>query len=129
LVKFGPERKAKRNKTAIVMSIIFLLTVALLIMTLLGRVGWILENHTAFSLALGLGVWFVFAVIAYWGSFRRLYPIGFACAAAITWSELTDNAIPFLSVGFALLIIGLVQLALFLRQYPLLDGTGLREDG
>ena len=127
LVKFGPARKAKRKKTAAVMSIIFLLTAALVIMTLTGQVGWIRENHTAFSLLLGLGVWFVFTVIAYWGDFRRLYPIGFAFAAAITWSELTNDPIPFLVVGSSLLIVGLVQLVLFLRRYPLLHETGFRE--
>ncbi|KPJ93485.1 MAG: hypothetical protein AMS18_05620 [Gemmatimonas sp. SG8_17] len=127
LVKFGPERKAKRKRTAVVMSTIFLLTVTLLIMTLLGRVGWIRENHTAFSFALGLGVWFVFAVMAYWGDSRRLYLIGFAFAVAITASELSDDPIPFLGVGSCLLIVGLVQLALFLRRYPLIPETDFRE--
>jgi hypothetical protein len=127
LVKFGPERKAKRKKTAILMGTIFLLTVALLIMTLTGRVAWIRENHTAFSFALGLGVWFVFAVIAYWGDFGRLYLIGCVFAAAITGSELSDEPIPFLVVGLCLLIVGLVQLALFLRRYPLLRESEFRE--
>lgn len=92
-----------------------------MIITLLERVGWFRETHAAFSLLLGVGVWFVFAAIAYWGDFRRLCLIGFAFAAGITWSELSDEPIPFLVVGFSLLIVGLVQLALILRWNPLLQ--------
>jgi hypothetical protein len=119
IVKFGPERRARKKKTALIASIAVLATVGLLVLTLTGRVGWIRQNHVAFSILLGVGVWLVFIVMAYMQDFTRLYAIGALFAAAITASELLDSSLPLLIAGATAFTSGLVQLVRFLRRYPL----------
>lgn len=121
-VRFGPERRAKRKKTAFVASVAVLITMGLLALTMAGRVGWIRDNHTAFSLLLGAGVWLVFIVMAYMQDFNRLYAIGALFAGAIAARELLDNRIFLLIAGLVASAFGIVLLVQFLRKYPLPAG-------
>jgi hypothetical protein len=131
MVKFGPERTAKRKRTAFVASIAVLITAGLLVLTIAGRVGWIRDNHTAFSVLLGVGVWLVFIVMAYMQDFTRLYAVGALFAGAIATRELLDNSIPLLIAGLVASTSGITLLVQFLRKYPLpgseLDGTNQSE--
>jgi hypothetical protein len=119
IVKFGPERRKKRKKTAFVASVAVLITMGLLGLTMAGRVGWIRDNQTAFSFLLGAGVWLVFIVMAYMQDFNRLYAIGALFAGAIAARELLDNRIFLLIAGLVASAFGIVLLVHFLRKYPL----------
>jgi len=131
IVKFGPERRAKRRKTAFVASVAVLITMGLLALTMAGRVGWIRDNHTAFSVLLGAGIWLVFIVMAYMQDFNRLYAIGALFAVAVAARELLDNSILLLIAGVVASASGTVLLVQFLRKYPLpagkLDGPNQSE--
>lgn len=129
LVKFGPERRARRRKTALIASFAVFATVALLVLTLTGRAGWISDNHTAFSILLGLGIALVFGFFAYMQDFRRLYLLGTIFAAAIMFAELSGNRIPILVGGVAATASGLLLLTRFMRRYPIPTETELRSNG
>ncbi len=127
LVKFGPERRAKRRKTVFIASVAVLLTMLLLAFTMAGRIGWIRDNHTAFSFLLGAGIWLIFSVMAYMQDFHRLYVIGGLFAVAIATSELLGSSVPLLITGLLAFTGGAVLFVRFLRRYPLplaeLNGT------
>ena len=129
LVEFGPERRAKKRKTALIATVAVIATVALLVLTLTGNIGWIRDNHTAFSILLGAGIWLVFSFFAYMQDFQRLYMLGALFATAIMLSELLNNPIPILVAGVAACISGLVQLKRFLARYPLPTEAELGSNG
>ena len=129
LVEFGPQRRARKRKTALIATVVVLGTVALLVLTLTGNVGWIRDNHTAFSILLGVGDWLVFSFFAFMQDFQRLYILGALFAAAITLTELLDSPIPILVAGVAACIAGLILLKRFLRRYPLPTEAELGSNG
>jgi hypothetical protein len=129
LVEFGPERKARKRKTALIATVAVLATVALLVLTLTGNIGWIRDNHTAFSILLGVGIWLVFSFFAYMQDFQRLYTLGALFATTITLSELLDTSIPILVAGVAACISGLILFKRFLGRYPLPTEAELGSNG
>jgi hypothetical protein len=128
-VKFGPKRKAKLNWVRVVLLLSVLVGAGVFVAGLAvrsDRPEWL--NASFFLPA----AWVVNAVVvfslgAYFLDFSRLYLIGVLYALAvpldILFRQLTDIDLSFLAFGvpaMVILIVGLVMLARFLRDYPLL---------
>jgi len=129
LVEFGPGRRARKRNTALIATFAVAATIVLLVLTITGNVGWIRDNHTAFSILLGVGIWLVFSFFAYMQDFQRLYGLGALFATAITLSELSDSPIPVLVAGVVACVSGLTLLRRFLGRYPLPTDAELRGNG
>ena len=132
LVKFGSARRARSKRLAIIMAVPLLATLVLFFMTATGTgpAGWTM-SRTVFGLGLGIGIWLVFATIAFLSDQRRLYAVGFVMAASIASRELLDRPLMYLLGGGLLLVYGLTLFVRFIRQYPQLTNaelSGLSED-
>jgi hypothetical protein len=117
-VKFGAERKAKLRKLRVMAVVAFALTVALLVITILG-VDWIPKQRVLFGIGLGTMIALIFAAVAYWKDFPRLYAVGVVIGSAFTVTELLDSPLPLLVAGGAVLAVGLAILVAFMRKYPI----------
>ncbi|UCF40112.1 MAG: hypothetical protein JSW43_10260 [Gemmatimonadota bacterium] len=117
-VKFGPARRAKLRNLRLLAVLVFALTIALLIVTLRGS-AWVREYHVLLSFGLGALIALLFAAVAHWKDFPRLYLVGLIVGTAFTLTELLDSPLPMLVAGGAVLAVGLVILVSFLRKYPL----------
>mgnify|MGYP001091461363 CR=1 FL=1 len=128
-VKFGPKRKAKLSWVMVILFISVLVGAGVFVAGLAmrpDRPGWL--NATFFlPAAWVVNTIVVFSLGAYFLDFNRLYLIGVMYALAvpldILFRQLTDIDLSFLAYGvpaMVILIVGLVMLARFLRDYPLL---------
>jgi hypothetical protein len=128
-VKFGPRRKAKLNWVRVVLFISVLVGAGVFVAGLAvrsDRPEWL--NASFFLPA----AWVVNAIVvfslgAYFLDFSRLYLIGVLYALPvpldILFRKFTDIDLSFLAFGapaMVILIVGLVMLVRFLRDYPLL---------
>jgi hypothetical protein len=127
-VKFGPKRKAKLSWVMVILFISVLVGAGVFLVASAmrgNRPGWL--NAAFFAPA----VWVVNALVvfslgAYFLDFSRLYLIGVMYALAmpldIVFRKVTDIDLSFIAFGIpamVILIVGLVMLARFLRDYPI----------
>ena len=130
MVKFGPKRKAKRNKLAVVTSIVVIPSTVLLVLAILHKIPVALVNwlNTPYGspLAFGLLVLIIFYVGAYFSDFKRLYIYGAMFAISMFFSELSYiynrsllwHFLPFAICGGIFLAVGLIYLKKFVNKYP-----------
>ncbi len=123
--KFSAERRSKKKKTRIVLTIsvvfgliVFLSTVANI---------FPLKSNIHFgAVAFGANAIIVFSLMAYFLDFNRLYLYGWFFAASIFLVESSrsivgstyDNVIGFGLFGIIMIFIGAVYFIRFLRKYP-----------
>jgi hypothetical protein len=121
LVEFGAERKVKKMKIAAVLTMTFLLGLALYVVVTLssGALEWLGEQPVLFPVGVGVMIVSVFSLMAYWLDFERLYLMGLVFAVAFTTMMLLHNPIVFFLAGAVVLVPGLFIFVRFLRRYPL----------
>lgn len=142
-VRYGPERKARLKRLSIAMGLIFLLTVALLITTVLAiRRGPLLDSPPDWGLELdpvdtaaGIFILAIFSLIGYMNDYPRLYLYGALLGLGyITSTYLQDQTgmafyWPWAFVGALVVVIGLITFVRFLRKFPELAEPVLNDIG
>lgn len=137
LVKFGSDRKKRLKRLAIGMAIIFLLTVGLFVLTLLGtRRGSLLDSPIQWPYELdlvhtGAGIFIlgIFSLIGYMNDHPRMYLygalFGFGYILSTYIQDQTGTLFywPFAISGLVVAIIGLTLFSRFLQKYPLQEPT------
>jgi hypothetical protein len=123
-VKFGPERRRKRTRLAVVMSMFVLLNVLLIFLTVAAKNnphtwGRFMPSELALNLFIGVYVGAAMAIIAYYKDFQRGYYIALVFALTFAGVEFLDNPAVFWIGGGLVFIPGLVLLVRFLRQHPI----------
>jgi hypothetical protein len=120
MVKFGSGRKRKRAMTTI------LLTTSVVLTGILGYAAgggvtaeWIRTNQIIMDVMFAAWACFVFALMAHWLDFPRLYLIGLVYALVFSHLLPIDTSVTALVGGVLVAVPGLVQLIRFLRKYPL----------
>lgn len=117
-VKFGPARKVKQKK---LMAVVGISVVATLVLLLLALSGLDLLTTGVRAAIQGVGFALLFGLMAYFMDFGRLYAYGLLFAIGmVLWELLGDpiGPIAFCVSGSVALLIGLVMLVRFLREYP-----------
>ena len=118
LVNFSPARKARQQKVRVVIGVSAL---AGLVSLLLGLLTGLAPSGVAAALIVGLLVSLVFALIAYFMEFGRLYVHGLVFATGFVLWELLGTPIGPVALcisGSAAVLTGAVVLIRFLRKYP-----------
>jgi len=130
MVKFGPKRKAKRNKLAVVTTIVVVPSTVLFILAIFHKIPVDLVNwlNTPYGspLAFGLLILIFFYLGAYFTDFKRLYIYGAMFAISMFLSELSYiynrsliwHFLPFAIYGAIFLVVRLIYLGKFIRKYP-----------
>ena len=123
LVKFSPERKAKRTKVIIIMVIsqLVLLTILFIAIVKPFEVGFLL------SIIVTLNIFVAFALIAYYLDYSRMYIIGVLFAMSEPMYYFLDHNTNITHIGLIaygipaiiILVMGTVALWQFLQKYPL----------
>jgi hypothetical protein len=120
MVKFGSGRKKKRATTATLLTVSVVLTGLLGYMAAGDATGeWIRNNQTVVDVMFAAWAYFVFALMAHWLDFPRLYLIGLVYALVFSHLLPIDTSVTALVGGALIAVPGLVQLIRFLRKYPL----------
>lgn len=133
LVRYGPERKARLRRLAIVMAVFFLLTLALFGMTISaiylrepifnGSIEWAFPLDLVHTAA-GVFIFSIFCVIGYMNDYLRLYFYGFLFGLGYVVStalqDITGNPFywPWALAGLVAVVTGLILFLHFLRDYP-----------
>jgi len=132
-VRYGAERKKRIKRLAIGMAIVFILTVALIGMTI--RAIYFREPifdkpfQTNFPLDIvhtgaGIFIFAIFSVIGYMNDYPRMYVygllFGFSYVVSTTLQDITGNPLywPWALAGLGAAVTGLVLFARFLQAYP-----------
>ncbi len=120
-VVFGPARKARRKKTAVVLVVQIIggmVVLGMLVATLghLPLVGAAFAKSTLLALAVGVWVMVGVSLIAYFMDFDRGYLIALFYGIGFGGTELLNNPVMLLLAAAATLLVGLVVLLRFLRQ-------------
>jgi len=140
LVKFGPKRKQAHKRLVIFAIAAVAITFGLVVWTTTGVLSKIIGNQVGvpwFMIAVTVGVVLVVSILAYLRDFRRMYLMAVFCGVGILASEFLHSRIgePMNSVyglgvpGLIMLVIGLFQLAKFIRKYPLPDVNAISKEG
>ena len=128
-VKFGPRGKTRRRKAAVLLAISVLVGALVFIVTSLGLEGNLSDGlplHLVVPAAWALNMLVLFGLGAYFLDYDRLYLIGVLYALAVPlliWlDEFAGIKLGFIALAVPagiILIVGLVVLVRFLRDYPL----------
>jgi hypothetical protein len=128
-VKFGPRGKTRRRKAAVLLAISVLVGALVFIVTSLGLKGNLSDGlplHLVVPAAWALNMLVLFSLGAYFLDYDRLYLIGVLYALAVPlliWlDEFAGIKLGFIALAVPagiILIVGLVVLVRFLRDYPL----------
>jgi hypothetical protein len=138
-VKFGPERKQKNKKLAIILGVFVLFQVILVGLTALGwmnpqassALNSTLTKYDAGLLVVALigssilGISMI--VIAHYTDFPRGYYIAILMALAVFLMIYLNQPIYAIVIGILIIIPGVVLFVRFLKKYPKPDGTGSHE--
>jgi MFS family permease len=143
-VRYGVERKKRMKRLAVGMTIIFLITVALLAGTVSaiyyrepifnGSIDWSLPLDPVHTAA-GIFIFALFSVIGYVNDYIRMYLYGFLFGLGYVLStllqDITGNPLywPWALAGLVAVIIGLILFVRFLRDYPLSQEPVLEANG
>lgn len=130
MVQFGSARKKKRVMTTALLSVSVALTGALAFAAGSGATAaWISGNRTVVDALFAVWAYFVFALMAYWLDFPRLYLIGLVYALVFSNMLPIDDSVTALAGGVLVAVPGIVQLIRFLRKYPLPAEAELHGNG
>ena len=124
--EFSKKRKTRQIKTTIILAISVIFGLIMFIVAATNLLSFDNNAYTA-AIIFGINAIIVFSLMAYYLDFPRLYLYGFFFAAPIVISELSytyigsqyDNVIGFGFFGFLIILIGLVYLVRFLKNYSL----------
>jgi hypothetical protein len=125
-VEFSPERQSKKRRALGLLALSAALGLALYA-TLVGTGAastWISGTPWIMASMLGLWVFSVFALGAYYMDFARLYWVGFVTGTAFCLALALRSPMVFVIAGSVVLIPGLVLLTRFLHDYPRLHDAG-----
>jgi len=130
LVKFGRERKVRRIKTALVLFVSVVVGLVVMLVTSAVKRGaapdvpWGVLMPAIWA----LNMLVVFGLMGYFLDFQRLYFIGLLYAITIPLNEIlfTQTGIKFgpylfLTFGAIIVVVGIVYLLRFLRNYPVVQ--------
>jgi MFS family permease len=125
-IKFGPKRQARRQKLMILILVALALTLAVLLLPVLG----VATPGAYAGLIFAAIVPLILAVVAYFMDFRRLY--GYAVLVAIFMMlmemvSLQAGAMAEIVAGSIALLIGSWHLLHFMKEYPLPDEAFMGE--
>jgi hypothetical protein len=126
-VEFSPERKSKKRRALGLLALSAALGLALYsvfigtgaLATLTSGRPWIMPS------LLGVWVFSVFALGAYYMDFARLYWVGFVTGTAFGLALALRSPMVFVVAGATVLIPGVVLLTRFLHYYPRLRDAGV----
>jgi len=76
------------------------------------------QTRSSFPIAVGFFIALIFAGLAYYLDFNRMFFYAAAIGAAITSTMIFDNPISYMIAGFPMVIIGLIYLSRFIKTYP-----------
>ena len=122
--RFGPTRKAKLRKTAVIYAISVVVGAIVFLMIMLGLSpsppGWVQRLGVPGFLALGIGGWMllILGLGSYFTDFTRGYVIAALYALAFSGTVLLHNPIMFIVAGTLAVLMGAVVFIGFLRKYP-----------
>lgn len=128
-VKFGQNRKAAKIKMVILMCFSLLLNIVLLILTFMAKtrpeLGWFLNLGDSI-IPIGMGIWItlLIIVVGYFMENNRLMYYAVFFGGSFTAGMLLDSTLPFILVGAAMFLIGLVIFVRFLKDYPVIKVDG-----
>ena len=136
-VRYGADRKKRMKRLAIVMAVLFLLTLVLFGMTVSaiylrepifngfdGSIEWLFPLDIVHTAA-GIFIFAVFSMIGYMNEYPRLYLYGFLFGLGYVVStvlqDMTGNPTywPGMLAGLIAAVIGIILFIRFLRDYPL----------
>lgn len=122
-VKFTSQRKAKKLKAIMVVGLFMLLGAVLAMVVFRNESvsSWLVSQRALASTLLGIWIFVLLAMMAYWLDFTRLYWIGFVTGLAFGLAQWIREPILFVVAGLVVLIPGLVLFARFLGRYPKAD--------
>ncbi len=119
-VEFSPARKARKKKAILVVGLAALLGLGayLTVAGFAGASDW-LASHRGLVYA-GVGVWLflLMAMMAYWLDFTRLYWIALVIGAAFSTAFWLKEPLVFVIAGIVVTVPGLVLFVRFLHRYP-----------
>ena len=142
-VKFGVDRKKRLKRLAIGMAIIFLLTVGMFVLTLLGtRRGSILDLPIQWPYKLdlvhtGAGIFIlgIFSLLGYMKAYPRMYLygtlFGFGYILSTYIQDETGTLFywPWAISGLVVAVIGVTLFSRFLQKYPIQDNPTIEVNG
>jgi len=130
MVKFGAERRKRRNivRLLLFISVLVGLVMWLLSSSLMNTEGGVLSGKWFFPMVWVLNMLMVFGLGAYFLEYERLYTIGFLYAMVIPLDAVIKSVVKvdldiyiFLTGGLIILIMGITYLVRFMRDYKPLD--------
>ena len=124
-VKFSRARKSRQTKVAVIYAISAVVGVIVFLMVMLGLSSsppaWVQRLGVQGFVALGIGGWmlFIMGLASYFMDFTRGYVIAALYALAFSGTVLTHNPIMFIIAGTVAVLMGVVALIRFIREYPI----------
>ena len=123
-VKFGPERKQKAKRLAIILGGFVLFQAVLVGLTALGWTNLFDAGLLVVALIGSSILGTSMIVVAYFSDFPRGYYIAVLMALAVFLMIYANQPIYAILIGLAIIISGVALLVRFLKKYPKPDGTG-----
>lgn len=122
-VKFGARGKARQRKTRVILAISVLAGAAVFVTFSVfagapAGLPVVLEGTVVVPVLAGLWMMVILSLVSYFMDFTRGYVIGAFYALGFSGAPLLDNPVVFALAGGAVVLMGLVVLRRFLRQYP-----------
>ncbi len=130
-VEFSPQRKSKKRRALALLALSAALGLVLYsVFVGTGALStWISGRPWMMPSMLGLWVFSIFALAAYYMDFARLYWVGFVSGTAFSAALALRSPIVFVVAGSMVLIPGLVLFTRFLHDYPRLRDAGAQGSG
>jgi MFS family permease len=122
--KFSRERKSRQTKAAVIYAISVIVGVIVFLMVMLGLSSgpptWVQRLGVDGFLALGIGgfMLFIMGLASYFTDFTRGYIIAALYALAFSGTVLLHNPIMFIIAGTLAVLMGVIVLIRFIREYP-----------
>jgi MFS family permease len=122
--KFSQARKSRQTKAAVIYAISMVVGVIVFLMVMLelssSPPGWVQRLGVRGFLAVGIGAWMllIIGLGSYFTDFTRGYVIAALYVLAFSGTVLVSNPIMFIIAGALAVVMGVVVLVRFTREYP-----------